>query len=122
MKSHVTPSDADTSLSPAEGRADVKSRAEIPMALRVAGSILRALVLGTILVIIARVSIPQSESIWSVYETPGDLARIALGGAVGLWILVQVFTLPKQREAYRTWIYLGVILAPLVILLAIVAW
>jgi hypothetical protein len=123
MKSHVTPSDASAPLPSAESRAGVRSApADISTTLRVAGLLLRALFLGTILVIIARVSIPQSESIWTVYETPGDLARIALGGAVGLWIMVQLFTFPKEAEAYRTWIYLGVILAPLVILLAIAAW
>jgi len=123
MKSHVTPSDATPPLPSAPGRTGVKSApAEISMALRIAGIFLRALFLGAILVIIARVSIPQSEKLWSVYETPGDLARIALGGAAGLWIAVQLFTMPKQAEAYRTWIYLGLILAPLVILLAIAAW
>jgi hypothetical protein len=123
MKSHVTPSDASSPLPSAEGRSGVKSApAEISMALRVAGILLRALFLVAILVIIARVSIPQSEKLWSVYETPGDLARIALGGAAGLWIVVQLFTMPKQPDAYRSWIYLGLILAPLVILLAIAAW
>src|SRR5215467_11064649 len=107
MKSHVTPSDASSPLPSAPGRTGVKSApAEISMGLRIAGIFLRALFLGAILVIIARVSIPQSEKLWSVYETPGDLARIALGAAAGLWIAVQLFTMPKQAEAYRTWIYL----------------
>ena len=44
---------------------------KVPTHLRVAGNILRALFIGILVVVIARVSSPQSESIWSVYETPG---------------------------------------------------
>ena len=92
------------------------------IALRIAGIFLRALFIGTLLVVVARVSFPQSESIWSVYETPGDLVRLALGFAAGVWILVHLFTLPKDPEAYRAWVYVGLIVAPLVLLLAIVTW
>jgi hypothetical protein len=94
----------------------------IPAGLRIAGIFLRALFIGTLLVVVARVSFPQSESIWSVYETPGDLIRLALGVAAGVWILVHLFTLPKDPEAYRAWVYLGLIVAPVVLLLAIVTW
>jgi hypothetical protein len=95
---------------------------EIPAGLRIVGIFLRALFIGTLLVVVARVSFPQSESIWSVYETPGDLIRLALGFAAGVWILVHLFTLPKDPEAYKAWVYLGIIVAPLVLLLAIVTW
>jgi len=73
-------------------------------------------------VVIARVSLPQSESIWSAYETPGDLIRMALGFAVGLWILFHLFMPPKDAEGYRTWIYLGLIVAPFALALAIWIW
>src|SRR5262245_35264471 len=60
--------------------------AGISIGMRIAGIFLRALFIGTLLVVVARVSFPQSESIWSVYETPGDLVRLALGFAAGVWI------------------------------------
>src|SRR5262245_49480877 len=43
--------------------------------LRILANTLRALFLGALIVVIARVSSPQSETIWTVYETPGDLFR-----------------------------------------------
>jgi hypothetical protein len=82
----------------------------------------RALFIGTLLVVIARVSLPQSESIWSAYETPGDLLRMALGFAVGLWILLHIFMTHHDAEGYRTWIYLGLIIAPFALALAIWIW
>jgi hypothetical protein len=90
--------------------------------LRIAAIVLRALFIATLLVVTARVSIPQNESIWSVWETPGDVVRLALGIAVGVWILVHLFMLPKDPEAYRTWVYLGLIVAPFVLLVAIATW
>ena len=90
--------------------------------LRIAAIFLRAVFIATLLVVTARVSIPQSESIWSAYETPGDLVRLALGLAVGIWILVHLFMLPKDPEAYRTWVVLGLIVAPFVLWVAIATW
>jgi hypothetical protein len=95
---------------------------EIPVRLRIAAIFLRAVFIGTLLVVTARVSIPQSESIWSVYETPGDLVRLVLGLAVGVWILAHLFMLPKDPGAYRTWVYLGLAVAPFLLLVAIATW
>ena len=83
------------------------------MGLRVLAIVLRALFMGAFAVVVARVSSPQSETIWSVYETPGDLIRLALGFAVYLWIVIHLFMLPKDAEGYRTWVYLGLVVAPL---------
>jgi hypothetical protein len=94
----------------------------ISLRLRIAGNLLRVVFIGTLLVVIARVSLPQSESIWSAYETPGDLLRMALGFAVGLWILLHSFMPPEDAEGYRTWIYLGLIMAPFALALAVWVW
>ena len=69
-----------------------------------------------------RVSAPQSESIWSAYETPGDLIRLVLGVAVGVWILFHLFMLPKDPEGYRTWVYLGLAVVPLALICAFAVW
>ena len=84
--------------------------------------ILRALFMGALVVVVARVSAPQSETIWSVYETPGDLIRLALGFAMGLWIVIHLFMLPKNAEGYRTWVYLGLVVAPIALAVAIGIW
>jgi hypothetical protein len=97
-------------------------RSQVPFLLRAAGLILRAIFLCTLIAIAIRVSAPQSETIWSAYETPGDLLRLVLGGAVAIGILVQLFRPPKDAQAYRTWAYLGIFLTPLAVLVAFAAW
>ncbi|MBX9650456.1 MAG: hypothetical protein K2X57_25770 [Xanthobacteraceae bacterium] len=89
---------------------------------RIAGTILRALFIGILIVVTARVASPQIESFWSAYETPGDLIRIALGLSVCLWLGVHVFILPKDPEAFRTWLYLGLAVLPLALICAYVIW
>ncbi len=87
--------------------------ATIPMGLRILAIVLRALFLGALAAITVRLSRPQSETIWSVYETPGDLIRLMLGVAVCLWIVLDLFMLPRTAEGYRSWVYLGLVVAPL---------
>ena len=94
----------------------------IPMGLRVLAMALRAVFIGALVVVTVRVSSPQSETFSSVYETPGDLIRLALGFGVCLWIVIHLFMLPKDAEGYRTWVYLGLVVAPLALALAIVLW
>jgi hypothetical protein len=68
------------------------------------------------------VSSPQNETIWSAYETPGDLVRMALGFAVCLWMLIHLFMLPKDAEGYRTWLYLGLVVVPFALICAFAVW
>jgi hypothetical protein len=74
----------------------------ISMGLRILAMALRTLFIGALVVVTVRVSSPQSETLSSVYETPGDLIRLALGFAVCLWIVLHLFMLPKDAEGYRT--------------------
>jgi hypothetical protein len=90
--------------------------------LRIAGLLLRALFIAALVVVTIRVSSPQSETIWSAYETPGDLIRLALGFLVCVWIAVQMFMVPKDPEGYRTWLYLGLVAVPFAIVCAIAVW
>lgn len=95
---------------------------EVPLRLRLAALVLRTLSIGILVVLLARVSIPQSEPIWSAYETPGDLIRVVVGLVACLWMLFHVFTLPKDAEAYRTWIYLGLVVVPFTLVCVIAFW
>jgi hypothetical protein len=94
----------------------------IPLGLRVLAMALRALFIAALVVVTVRVSSPQSETFASVYETPGDLIRLALGFGVCLWIVIHLFMLPKDADGYRTWVYLGLVVAPLALAIAIVLW
>jgi hypothetical protein len=97
-------------------------RQEVSTGLRIAGIVLRSIFLCALLVLTVRVSLPQNESIWSVYETLGDLVRVALGFIVCVWILFHLFMLPKDAKGYRTWIYLGLVLVPLALACVIAIW
>jgi hypothetical protein len=94
----------------------------MPPALRILATTLRALFLGALVVIIARVSSPQSETVWTVHETPGDLLRLALGFAACLWLVIHMFMFPKDLEGYRTWLYFGLVGVPLGWVIALAKW
>ena len=94
----------------------------VPLALRILAMILRALFLAALIVIVARVSSPQSETIWAVHETPEDLVRVALGFAACVWLVIHMFTLPKDAEGFRTWLYFGPVIVPVGWLVAVARW
>jgi hypothetical protein len=96
--------------------------AEISPRLRFVGAMLRTIFILAILVIIVEVSLPQSETIWTAYDTPADLVRMALGLMVGVWIAVQLFIMPKDAQGYRTWLYLGVVGVPFALICAGALW
>ena len=86
------------------------------------GVAVRTIFLIILVVLTARVASPQMEHLSSLYETPGDLIRVLMGVAVCAWFIVNVFKLPKDSGAYRTWMYLGLALLPLALLCAFVVW
>ena len=65
---------------------------------------------------------PQSETYWSAYETPGDLVRLVLGIAVCIWLVVQLFRGPRDANGYRTWLYLGLAAVPFALICLIAVW
>jgi hypothetical protein len=73
-------------------------------------------------VLVIHLSAPQNETIWSVYETTGDLIRLILGLAVCAWIAFHLFRLPNDPRAYKTWTYLGLALLPFALIVTIAIW
>jgi hypothetical protein len=86
------------------------------------GIAVRTLFLIVLTLITARVASPQMEHLTSIYETPGDLIRVLMGVGICSWFLVNLFILPKDPGAYRTWMYIGVAILPLSVLCAVVIW
>ena len=86
------------------------------------GLAVRTIFIFILIVITARVSSPQTELIWAIYETPSDLFRVVIGFALCLWLAVHLFIPPKDAGGYRTWLYLGVAILPLSALCAFVIW
>jgi hypothetical protein len=87
-----------------------------------AGVAVRTLFLIVLTILTARVASPQIERLSSIYETPGDLVRVLMGAGVCAWFIVNLFILPKDAGAYRTWMYLGLAVIPLSVLCAVVVW
>ena len=82
---------------------------------RLGGVAVRTIFLLILTALTVRVASPQTEKIWSLFETPGDFIRVALGLAVCVWLVVNLFILPKDAGAYRIWMYLGLLLLCLLV-------
>ncbi len=95
---------------------------KVSTGLRIAGLGLRTLFMVCLLVLTLRVSMPQNETIWTIYDTPWDVVRLALGLAVCIGILIQLFRVPKDAQAYRTWIYLGLVAVPFTLICIFAVW
>lgn len=95
---------------------------EISRGIWFGGLAVRTIFIAILIIVTARVASPQMEHIWSLWESPDDLIRVALGLAVCAWLLVHIFILPKDAAGYRTWLYLGLAILPLSLLCAVVIW
>jgi hypothetical protein len=83
------------------------SSSEILPRLRIAGGVLRALFIVSLLIVTMHVCMPQREHVWTAYASPADLIRMILGFVVCVWLAIQLFTMPRDAQAYRTWSYLS---------------
>jgi hypothetical protein len=90
--------------------------------LYLAGSVLRVLFIAFLLAITVRVAMPQNETIWTAYDTPGDLIRLVLGLAVCAWVAIQLFRVPTDVQSHRTWVYFGVAAVPFAALCLFAVW
>ncbi|SIO61415.1 hypothetical protein SAMN05443247_11893 [Bradyrhizobium erythrophlei] len=90
--------------------------------LRMLALFLRAAFIVVLVILTARVSFPQNEKIWSVYETPGDLVRLALGALLCVWIAIHLFRPPKDPEASWTWVYFSLFAVPFVLICLFAIW
>jgi len=95
---------------------------DMSVGLRIAATVLRAIFLFTLIAVTVRVSLPQSETIWSAYETPGDLIRVWLGIGVCVWLVFQLFQGPNDAHGYRTWFYLGLAAVPFALICLFAVW
>ena len=86
------------------------------------GVVLRLVFIACLVAITVRVALPQSEKIWTVYDTLGDLVRLILGLGVCLWIGIQLFRWPADAKSYQTWFYFGLIAVPFALICLIAIW
>ena len=90
--------------------------------MQIFGLILRTLFLILVVVITARVASPQTETLLSAYDTPGDLLRAVLGAVVCCLIAVQIFRYSRDPADMRKWVAIGLAAVPLALLCAVVIW
>src|SRR5271168_507239 len=91
-------------------------------ALRIAATLLRTIFIVTLLALTVRVSLPQSETIWTAYETPADLLRFCLGLALCVWFIYLLFHGPNDDHGQRTWLYLGLVAVPFALICLLAVW
>jgi hypothetical protein len=96
--------------------------ANVSSVLRIAAIGLRTIFILTLLALTVRVSLPQSETIWTAYETPADLIRFCLGLALCVWLIFQLLHGPSDAQGYRTWLYLGLAAVPFALICLFAAW
>ncbi len=101
---------------------EVKLSGDVSHPLRVAAIVLRTLFIVLLLALTLRVSLPQSETIWTAYDTPADLVRLILGVGVCAWLAYQLFLVPRDAASSRTWFYLGLVAVPFALIVLFVAW
>ncbi len=107
---------------PQAGASGRETPASVSSGLRVLGNTLRVAFIVCLLVLTVRVSMPQNETLWTVYDTPGDLVRLALGFAVCVWVAIQLFRPPKDANGYRMWSYFGLIGVPFAVICLFAIW
>ena len=90
--------------------------------LRFASLVLRTIFIASLFVLIAHVSMPQSETLWTIFDTPADVVRLLLGLATCAWLAYQLFTMPNDPHAHRTWLRLGIVAVPFVLICIIAVW
>lgn len=90
--------------------------------LPVVGAVFRVLFIGALAAIILRVSLPQSSTIWTAYQSPLDLIRMILGLIACVGIAFQFFAMPRDRQRDQTWIYLGLAAVPFALVCLFATW
>lgn len=90
--------------------------------MRFLGLVLRTLFLLVVIAVTFRVATPQSESLWTAYDTPSDMFRFILGLIVCIFFAVQIFQYPKNPADIGKWVPIGLAVVPLALLCALVIW
>jgi hypothetical protein len=94
----------------------------VPDWLRMAAISLRTILIALLVIMILHLSLPADSTVSAALESPTDLALIFLGLVASAWIALQIFIMPKDADAYRTWFYLGLAAVPFLLICMIGIW
>jgi heme A synthase len=98
------------------------ARQRVSPQLKLLAVALRSVFLIALGALAVRVSLPQAESVWTIYDEPRDAVRLVLGFVVIAWIVYHLFRRPSDAQGYRTWVYLGTVLVPLTLAALAAFW
>jgi hypothetical protein len=92
--------------------------------LHIVGTALRVAFLVLLVAITLRVSLPQNETLLTIYDTPGDLIRMLLGLGVCAWVGAQLFfaRVPGDADGYGTWVKFGLVAVPFAAICLVAVW
>jgi mannose/fructose/N-acetylgalactosamine-specific phosphotransferase system component IIC len=90
--------------------------------LRKTAVLLRTVFLVALVIVTIHVSLPQTSTLWTIYEVPGDLIRVVLGFVVSFGVAIQIFLMPKDTQAHRAWFYLGLATVPFIVICIVAIW
>jgi hypothetical protein len=87
----------------------MRSRNRCVPNIKIAGLIFRAIFIVTFAFAVLWSSWPRGGSLATLSRMPTlELVRGALGVVISLAAIVQIFIPPKDKEAFKTWTYIGI--------------
>jgi len=87
-------------------------RESVPISWKIAGTLFRSIFLIVVMLVTARISLPGSmSSAVFTHLAAADFVRGAIGIAVCVFLLVQLFRKPQDEHGYKTWTLIGFALA-----------
>lgn len=103
------------------GQAWQSSSVQVPKYLRVAGALVRSVFIVTLMAITWSVTIPPNAIAFARYSA-GDFIRVAIGIAICVGMTVQLLKQPRDDDAYRVWVYIGIGLALVWLVFVALRW
>ena len=86
------------------------------------GFILRVALVVSLVILVGHLSMPETKTVWRVYESPSDFFRIICGVVLCAWIAAQLLRAPKDAKSLQTWLYLGLLAVPFALLCIVGTW
>ena len=98
--------------------------AKVPILWKVTGTLCRSLFLLGLILVTARISLPDNLSTAALaHLSIADFVRAAIGIAVCLFALVQLFRRPRDDYGYKAWSFIGLaLLAVAILFVALHGW
>jgi hypothetical protein len=96
---------------------EVLPSSKVPIRLKLAGMLFRSLFLIVLIVVTARISLPETLNSGTLaHFALADFARMAIGITVCVFLFVQLFRRPIDDNGYKVWSYIGLALTSLLLL------